>query len=297
MPSRKHRKAPNAGVGLQSPASSTPGGAAQGSGSIASSTHPTLSNSTPPLPSNQALSTPGGSSSIKANISPAAHVAHAAHQRSVHDVARRDHVASQGSIKAHVLGPATADSICPQAGSQKKQQQSQRGDAGCDAAGSLSEPLSGTKNVTRQQGLHHQQRTDTGSHGALDAAAVSSTHRDHTLLQLAPSRQWQCRRSAFSLQEYYVDVAHGGVCLADPSKRADSRVHNTQPFVAAASVDAAAIISASTQQHHQHEHEHQEQAGSAPGQQAHALATGPSPHDAEAAWPPHDAEPEVINYV
>ena len=283
MPSRKHRKAPNAGVGLQSPASSTPGGAAQGSGSIASSTHPTLSNSTPPLPSNRALSTPGGSSSIKANISPAAHVAHAAHQRSVHDVARKDHVASQGSIQAHVL-PAAADSIRPQAGSQKKQQQSQRGDAGCDAAGSLSEPLSGSKNVTRQQGLQRHQRTDTGTHGALDAAAASSTHRDHTLVQLAPSRLWQRRRSAFSLQEYYVDVARGCVCLADPSKRADSRVQNTQPFAAAASVDAAAILSASTQQHHQHQQQ-AEQAGSAPGQQAQAHATGTSPHD---------AEPEVI---
>jgi hypothetical protein len=189
--------------------------------------------------------------------------------------------------------PAAADSIRPQAGSQKKQQQSQRGDAGCDAAGSLSEPLSPSKNVTRQQGLHHHQRTDTDTHGAIHAAAASSTHRDHTLVQPAPSRQSQRRRSAFSLQEYYVDVAHGCVCLADPSERADSREQNTQPFAAAASVDAAAIPLASTQQHRQHQ-QHAEHAGSAPGQQAHARATGTSPHDAEAAWPPHDAEPEVI---
>ena len=112
------------------------------------------------------------------------------------------------------------------------------------------------------------------------AAAVASKTNELTI-----SGEWKTARCAFSLQKYFFNVADGGVALTQPPHVVAARdsTAGDAGIVAAVELDHSPVHVPVTGQQQQQQHN----PWSAPSQ---ALNV---PHDAEPAWPPHDAEPQV----
>jgi hypothetical protein len=143
-----------------------------------------------------------------------------------------------------------------------------------------------------------QMRLNVDAQGSkrVAAAALSKTP-DTTLTATAShplSDNWTSACSSFSLQSYHLNTASGAVSLTSPSKKLAGHVSDDDSkaaLVAAVKLAPASpsVTEKQQQQPKQPDQQKQYQAGNVAGE------TSDAPHDAEVAWPPRDAEPEVTS--